>query len=64
MEGVYKMFDIQKRPLITREALNLVGADNRIPNDRIKNELGYTPQVSYAEGLKRIREYIDQKMRK
>ena len=64
MEGIYKLFGIQKRPLITREALNLVGSDNRIPNDRIKNELGYTPQVSYAEGLKRIREYIDQKMRK
>jgi nucleoside-diphosphate-sugar epimerase len=64
MEGVYKMFDIQKRPLITREALNLVGSDNRIPNDRIKNELDYTPQVSYAEGLQRIREYIDQKLKK
>ena len=60
MEGVYKLFGIQKRPLITREALNLVGSDNRIPNDRIKNELGCTPQVSYAEGLERIREYIDQ----
>jgi nucleoside-diphosphate-sugar epimerase len=59
MEGVYKLFGIQKRPLITREALNLVGSDNRIPNDRIKNELGYTPQVSYAEGLKNIKEYVD-----
>lgn len=64
MEGVYKLFGIQKRPLITREALNLVGSDNRIPNERIKNELGYTPQVSYAEGLERIREYIDQKLQK
>jgi len=64
MEGVYKLFSIQKRPLITREALNLVGSDNRIPNDRIKNELGYTPQVSYAEGMERIKEYIDQKLRK
>ncbi|MBP1710103.1 MAG: NAD-dependent epimerase/dehydratase [Deltaproteobacteria bacterium] len=64
MEGVYKLFGIQKRPLITREALNLVGSDNRIPNDRIKNELGYAPQVSYAEGLERIREYINQKLRK
>jgi nucleoside-diphosphate-sugar epimerase len=64
MEGVYKLFGIQKRPLITREALNLVGSDNRIPIDRMKNELGYTPQVSYAEGLQRIREYIDQKLKK
>ena len=60
MEGVYKLFGIQKCPLITREALNLVGSDNRIPNDWIKNDLGCTPQVSYAEGLERIREHIDQ----
>ena len=59
LEGIYKLFGIQKRPLITREALNLVGSDNRIPIDRVRNELGYTPQVSYAEGLKRIKEYID-----
>jgi len=39
--------------------LNLVGSDNRIPIERIRNELGYTPQVSYAEGLKHIKEYID-----
>ena len=64
LEGIYKLFGIQKRPLITREALNLVGSDNRIPMDRVKNELGYTPQVSYAEGLKRIKEYIDKELKK
>jgi nucleoside-diphosphate-sugar epimerase len=63
LEGIYKLFGIQKRPLITREALNLVGSDNRIPIDRIRNELGYTPQVSYAEGLKRIKEYIDKELK-
>jgi nucleoside-diphosphate-sugar epimerase len=42
--------------------LNLVGSDNRIPIDRVKNELGYTSQVSYAEGLKKIKEYIDKEL--
>ncbi len=60
LEGIYKLLGIEKRPLITREALNLVGSDNRIPIDRVKNELGYTPQVSYSEGLNHIKEYISQ----
>lgn len=59
LESTWKLLGIQKRPLITREALNLIGSDNRIPIDRINKELGYTPQVSYAEGLKRIKEYIE-----
>jgi nucleoside-diphosphate-sugar epimerase len=63
LEGIYKLLGIQKRPLITREALNLVGSDNRIPIDRVRNELGYTPQVSYAEGLKHIKEYIDKEFK-
>ncbi|HOG83018.1 MAG TPA: NAD-dependent epimerase/dehydratase family protein [Smithellaceae bacterium] len=58
LEALWKFFGIEKRPLITREALNLIGSDNRIPIDRVRNELGYTPQVSYAEGLKHIKEYI------
>lgn len=59
LEGIWKLFGIQKRPLITREALNLIGSDNRIPISRVRDELGYVPQVSYAEGLKLIKEYID-----
>lgn len=63
LEGIWKFFDIQNRPLITREALNLIGSDNRIPIDSVRNELGYTPQVSYAEGLKHIQEYIDREFK-
>jgi nucleoside-diphosphate-sugar epimerase len=63
LEAVWKFFNIQKRPLITREALNLIGSDNRIPNDRIRKDLGYTPQVSYTEGLKHIKEYIDKEFK-
>ena len=63
-EAIWKIFGIMKRPPITREALNLVGSDNRIPIDRIKNELGYTPQVSYLDGLKSIKEYINKEFKK
>ncbi|MFA5322027.1 MAG: NAD-dependent epimerase/dehydratase family protein [Smithella sp.] len=62
LEGIWTLFGIQKRPLITREALNLIGSNNRIPIDRVKNELDYTPQVSYAEGLNCIKEYINKEL--
>ncbi len=57
-ETLWKLFHIQKRPPITREALNLVGSDNRIPIERAQRELGYEPRVSYAEGLRQIKAAI------
>ena len=57
-EGLFKCLGMKKRPPITREALNLVGSDNRIPVDRVKSELGYEPRVSYAEGLKQIKAWL------
>ncbi|MBU1171389.1 MAG: SDR family NAD(P)-dependent oxidoreductase [Proteobacteria bacterium] len=58
-EAVWGWLHIKKRPPITREALNLVGSDNRIPIDRVKSELGYNPTISYAQGLKLTKEYIE-----
>lgn len=58
LEAIWKFFNIEKRPPITREALNLIGSDNRIPNDRVRKELQYHPRISYAEGLQRTREYL------
>ncbi len=58
LEAVWKFFNIEKRPPVTREALNLIGSDNRIPNDRIRRELKYHPRISYPEGLQRTREYL------
>ncbi len=63
-EALWKLFRIKKRPPLTREAFNLVGSDNRFPNRRVTRELGYTPRVSYAEGMNRTRTYIEQTMRK
>ena len=59
-EFLWKVFRIKKRPPLTREAFNLVGSDNRFPNDRMTRELAYQPQVDYAEGLKRTRAYLEQ----
>ncbi len=59
MESLWKLFSIKTRPPLTREALNLIGSDNRIPRDRIRRELGYEPQVGYKAGLERTRKYVD-----
>jgi short-subunit dehydrogenase len=58
-EAIWTRLKIRKRPPVTREALNLVGSDNRFPVDRVRLELGYEPKVSYAEGLERTREYLE-----
>jgi 2-alkyl-3-oxoalkanoate reductase len=63
LEAIWKFLAIEKRPPITREALNLVGSDNRIPIERVRKELGYELKISYAEGLKHIKEYIDQEFK-
>lgn len=63
-ERIWKLSGIKTRPPITREALNLVGSDNRIPIDRVRNELGYEPKVSYAEGMKYTRDFIEKKLNK
>lgn len=63
-EAIWKLLNIEKRPPVTREALNLTGSANRIPNDRVRRELGYEPKTTYAEGMKNIKEYIDKEFTK
>ncbi|MEW6076427.1 MAG: NAD-dependent epimerase/dehydratase family protein [Thermodesulfobacteriota bacterium] len=63
-ESLWKLFRVKKRPPLTREALNLVGSDNRFPNGRTARELGYTPLVSYAEGMARTKTYLEQYLKK
>jgi nucleoside-diphosphate-sugar epimerase len=61
-ETLWGRLGIKKRPPITREALNLVGSDNRIPVTRVKSELGYEPQVSYEQGMKLTEAFIRETM--
>lgn len=59
-EAIWTLFRIKTRPPITQEALNLVGSDNRIPNERARQELSFQPAISYDEGISHTREYIKQ----
>ncbi|MFP4446235.1 MAG: NAD-dependent epimerase/dehydratase family protein [Desulfosudaceae bacterium] len=62
MELLWKTFGVKKRPPLTREALNLIGSDNRVPVDRLRAELGYEPRVDYAGGMAATKTYLDQWM--
>jgi 2-alkyl-3-oxoalkanoate reductase len=57
-EAVWSLLGKKGRPALTHEALNLVGSHHRVPIDRARRELGYTPKVSYEVGLKTVAEYV------
>lgn len=61
LETAFRLARRGERPPITREALNLVGSNHRVPIDRAKEELGYLPLVSYREGMKRVAAYLKER---
>jgi nucleoside-diphosphate-sugar epimerase len=58
-ESLYRLVGARRRPPLTREALNLVGSHHRLPIDRAREELGYRPRISYAEGLATVAAYLE-----
>jgi nucleoside-diphosphate-sugar epimerase len=42
---------IKTRPLLSRQAVHVLGNNQRFSNDKIRTVLGWTPQTSYADGL-------------
>jgi nucleoside-diphosphate-sugar epimerase len=57
-ESAWRLLKKEGRPPLTREALNLVGSDLRVPIDKARQELGYVPRVSFAEGMKEVARYL------
>lgn len=53
-EGAFKLLHKDGRPPLTREALNLVASDHRVPIERARRELGYAPRVAYEAGLAEV----------
>jgi nucleoside-diphosphate-sugar epimerase len=39
------------RPLLSRQAVHVLGNDQRFSNEKIRTTLGWTPRTSYADGL-------------
>jgi nucleoside-diphosphate-sugar epimerase len=42
----------ESEPVVTRHGVNLFGTDNRHAIDKAERELGYTPQIPLAEGIR------------
>jgi nucleoside-diphosphate-sugar epimerase len=55
LEHGYRMLrrtaGVTTRPLLSRQALHVLGNDQRFSNDKIRNTLGWAPRATYAEGL-------------
>ena len=57
MEKAYGLLRIKKRPLITRHMVYMFTRDQGYSIDKIKNDLGYSPEISYEEGIKRTAQW-------
>jgi nucleoside-diphosphate-sugar epimerase len=57
-ECLWKTFNIQGRPPLTHDALNLVGQANAFSMTRAETELGYKPVTSYQDALSQIEKYL------
>ncbi|HEX6497091.1 MAG TPA: NAD-dependent epimerase/dehydratase family protein [Acidobacteriaceae bacterium] len=53
MEGVQRALRLPGRPLLTRHAVHLLGQDQEFPAVRAREEFGFAPQVSFADGIAR-----------
>lgn len=58
VEPSWRMLRLQGRPPLTREALNLLGSDLRIPIARAREELRFQPFFPYDEALRGIDGYL------
>lgn len=57
IEPTWKILRKQLRPLLTNDSLWMVSSDYRISTARVFDELGFTPRVSYEEGMRRVETY-------
>jgi nucleoside-diphosphate-sugar epimerase len=57
MEKAYGLLRIRRRPLITRHMVYMFTRDQAYSTDKIKQDLGYSPEISYEEGIQRTAEW-------
>jgi 2-alkyl-3-oxoalkanoate reductase len=57
-EKMYTLLRIKKEPLMTRFVAKELATSHWFDITRAKKELGYTPEISTQEGLKRLRDWF------
>ena len=57
IEPAWRLLRLKSRPLLTRDSLRMLSSEYRISQERARAELGFTPLVSYEEGVRRVEAY-------
>jgi nucleoside-diphosphate-sugar epimerase len=58
LEAVHGMLRLPGRPLLTRHAVHLVGQDQEFPAARAREDFGFAPHVSLADGIARSAAWV------
>jgi nucleoside-diphosphate-sugar epimerase len=58
MEVPFALLKLAGRPLLTRHAVYLLARDQEYPAARAREDFGFAPQVSFAEGMARSAEWV------
>jgi nucleoside-diphosphate-sugar epimerase len=58
MEAIHATLQLPGRPLLTRHAVYLLGRDQEYTAARAREEFGFAPRVSFAEGIARSADWV------
>ena len=58
MEAAQRTLRLPGRPLLTRHAVHLLGQDQEFPAARAREDFGFAPRVSFAEGMARSAAWV------
>lgn len=58
MEAPFGLLKLAGRPLLTRHAVYLLARDQEYPAARAREDFGFTPRVSFAEGIERSAAWV------
>lgn len=61
MEAPFRALPLPGRPLLTRHAVYLLGRDQEFPAARARQDFGFVPHVSFAEGIARSVAWLEKK---
>jgi nucleoside-diphosphate-sugar epimerase len=59
LEGIYRLFRLKGEPRMTRFVANELASTHWFNIRAARDELGYTPHVSTAEGLRHLSDWLD-----